>query len=414
MRIAIQSFFDSMEGGAELHTVMLADHLARRNHDVTFFGIIPDDFCEKLRLRGIHLHGVRQVKTKPAKTFRDWRHRILETAADCWIVPKGGIGSGSVLMELAAKTTATNLVTIEHSLPPALPDPRRLFGKLPIYGLWRMRKLITYDIRSFCPTRIVAVSAASAARFTDFYSYPDSKLHIVRNGVNKDRFQFNATNREQTRKTLGLPKDAIVVGSIGRLASPKAFDIAIDAFEKMRSCCEDIDTRLVIFGEGPMREKLVQKIRMSGLSEKVLLPGSTSAPWTVYPAFDIFLISSKVEGLPLTLVEAMASRCVPISFAVGGTTEVIRHGIDGFLVEPQNVQGLSSTLYSVVSMPLEERQALGHAAELRVAESFDENKQMGLLCELIESTNRSGMPCTVGISPGHDKPALTTKVDRGN
>lgn len=327
-----------------------------------------------------------------SKSIAAWRREFLETGADCWIVPKGGIGSGSFQMEIAARITGTRLFTIEHSTPPEICRPRRLLGRIPVYGFWRLKKLFQYDLRGAGPTQIVAVSGASAERFRDCYGYSASKLQVVRNGVDCTKFQFDEQHRLETRRRFGIPAEATVVGSVGRLVGQKAFDVAIAALQKVRSRCVSADPWLVIFGEGPLREQLLHAVGQAGLSNHVLLPGATREPWRVYPAFDIFLMTSEIEGLPLTLIEAMASCCVPIAYSVGGIPEVVRHGTDGFLVEPGDFDSLVRTLQSIIALPANQRQELGRTSRRRVADSFEENTQMELLCDLIETGGDIGIP----------------------
>lgn len=153
----------------------------------------------------------------------------------------------------------------------------------------------------------------------------------IHSGVDIDRFAGEAPGREAARERLEIPQGAFCIGSAGRLVDIKNFSLLIEALgilqrnEPGRYC-------LAILGEGPLRESLVSQAESHGVGESVLLPGWADSMEMLYPAFDVFALSSKNEGMGRVLVEAMAARVPVVATSVGGVPELLGGGEYGMLV----------------------------------------------------------------------------------
>lgn len=149
-----------------------------------------------------------------------------------------------------------------------------------------------------------------------------------------------------------------VVGAVGRLSTEKAFDVLIQAFSTLPRTAH-----LVILGEGPERERLTALAQSLGVSDRVLLPGFAHAR-SVLPLFDVFVLSSLTEGLPISLLEAMAA-CRPIvATRVGGVPHVLGDGQYGRLVPPGDADALATALGTLLA-DRDAAAALGAAAGRR-------------------------------------------------
>ena len=138
------------------------------------------------------------------------------------------------------------------------------------------------------------------------------------------------------------PGQRVLLG-VGRLTEQKGFDLLIAAFAELAPRFPD--WVLVILGEGPLRHQLEDQVLASGLRGRVLLPGVAGNIGDWYQRADIYVMSSRFEGFPNTLLEALAYGIPSVSFdCPTGPGDIIRHGVDGFLIPPGNLEELTQTL----------------------------------------------------------------------
>ncbi len=155
----------------------------------------------------------------------------------------------------------------------------------------------------------------------------------------------------------GPPFKAMTLGSLRHV---KGHDLLIEAFAKVAATHPQWN--LYIHGEGGSRSDLEAQVRHLGLDDRVFLPGATTAPYERLREADLFILSSRTEGFPNALAEAMASGLPVISFDCrSGPSELIRHGTDGLLVQAEDVPGLATAIDRLMSDP-EERRRLSHQA----------------------------------------------------
>ena len=136
--------------------------------------------------------------------------------------------------------------------------------------------------------------------------------------------------------------------AMGRLARQKGFDILIDAFATLAD--RHPNWRLDIFGEGPLQETLRLQIVRLGLEERIHLPGWTDDRLAEFSRADLFVLSSRYEGFPNVLLDAMACGLPAVSFdCPSGPAEIIRNNVDGLLVESENVNALADALNQLMA-----------------------------------------------------------------
>jgi glycosyltransferase involved in cell wall biosynthesis len=169
----------------------------------------------------------------------------------------------------------------------------------------------------------VAVSETTAEVARANREVPERKLRTVPNGIDLARFHPDAEARREIRRELGIADDARVLGTVGRLAKEKDQALLIRAIAPLL----DENRRLVIVGDGPEMATL-----RALATPFVHLTGARQDVPRLLASFDAFVLSSRTEGLPLVIPEAMASGLPVISTAVGGIPTVIDEGATGFLV----------------------------------------------------------------------------------
>ena len=168
---------------------------------------------------------------------------------------------------------------------------------------------------------VVAVSEALRRQMAATLVPRPAEIRVVINGIDTRRFQPRSVNGS-VRGELGLPAGAPVIGSIGRLDAIKAYDVMLQAFARLRAGWSDAHgapPSLVLVGDGPERARLAALIDQLELRDAARLAGWRKDVENVYPAFDIFTLSSWSEGTSLGLLEAMSSGVCPVVTDVGGS-----------------------------------------------------------------------------------------------
>ena len=131
------------------------------------------------------------------------------------------------------------------------------------------------------------------------------KVTILPNAIDPDRFKFCETARREIRAKYGIAEDDFVVGHVGRFYPQKNHDFLIDVFSEVHK--QKPNAKLLLLGDGPLQEKIKQKVESLGLAEAVIFAGLQKEPAPFYSAMDVFAFPSLWEGLPLTLVETQYS-----------------------------------------------------------------------------------------------------------
>lgn len=152
----------------------------------------------------------------------------------------------------------------------------------------------------------------------------------IRCGIELDRFGHPQVAPAEMRQQLGIPSDALVVGSVTRLSPQKAPLDLIDAFGHIQR--QFPHAWFIVVGDGPLRPDVEARIQQLGLGDRLILTGLRRDVPELMAAFDIFVLSSLWEGLPRVLPQAMATGLPIVCTAADGTAEAIEEGVNGFLV----------------------------------------------------------------------------------
>lgn len=200
----------------------------------------------------------------------------------------------------------------------------------------------------------ICVSSALAERLASIGG-DRNKIRVFRNGVDLERFHPEV--QAQARNKFGLPSGKILL-SVGNLIELKGHHIAIEALAKLPP-----DTRLVIAGTGPERDRLQHQARQLDLGDRVLLVGhvdNQELKW-LYSAADVLLLCSSREGWANVLLEAMACGTPVIATPVGGTPEVIGQSGAGKLMRDRSAAALLEAYHELQANPPERHQVRGYA-----------------------------------------------------
>lgn len=221
----------------------------------------------------------------------------------------------------------------------------------------------------------VAVSDTTEQQAREQHDAPDAKIHTIANGIRLDRYHPDAEARAQTRVELGLG-DAWVVGTVGRLDAFKNQALLVRAMAPLLSS----HVRLVIVGEGPARADVEAEVAKLPEPKWVVLTGRRMDVPRIMPAFDVFALSSKSEGLPLVVPEAMAVGLPVVATAVGGLPSVVDDGTTGLLV-PVDELALSGALAKLAAHP-ELARTMGAAAREAALEDYSADRMVDAYLDL--------------------------------
>lgn len=194
-----------------------------------------------------------------------------------------------------------------------------------------------------------------------------STYTLIRSGIDLGAFRSESGSRDAARAALGLPIEVPVMGTVTRLCRQKdpttlllAARLVVDARP---------DARLLLIGDGPLRGEVERLVDSLGLGPHVMMLGPRSDVAALLPAFDVFVLSSRWEGLPRAVLEAMAAGVPVVATEVGGVAEVAEHGVSGLLTPVGDPPALAAAVLRVLSDRLLSAR-LAAAAETRLHE-FD-------------------------------------------
>lgn len=324
--------------GVPLAQIRFARALANRGHDVTLvIGSIdpayPFPDAPEITVRNLNMPNARRMLYPLIKLFREQRPDVVFSAEDHLnaFVLLAGILSGS-----KAKISASSRVT------PYDTYPKRLFSKGTV--LKQLMKAVMY--------RADALTCVSKDMVEQYRTVFDSPPHVCVYNIVDD-----ANSRQRMLEPVDEPWLLAVDGipnivAAGRLAPWKGFDTLISA---MKELLKTRQARLLILGDGPSRDELEKQIADNGLQNSVRLVGYVANPLKYYRNADVFVLSSRVEGLPNVLVEAMMCGCTPVSTdCPTGPREVLQDNKYGYLVPVDDPVAMASAIVDAIDRPISE------------------------------------------------------------
>jgi len=216
--------------------------------------------------------------------------------------------------------------------------------------------------------RVFTVSAAIKDDLVSRRISPE-RVRVIDNCIDLEKFKIDF-DREGFRQSLGIEENEVVLLIAGRLDEEKGHTVLLRALTQVRDAGP---WKLLIVGDGPLRDNLKEQAAAAGLSERVVFTGIRRDMPQVYAASDIMVNASFIEGLPMTILEAMASRLCIIATTVGAVPKVIQDGISGVLLKPGDVEGLSQAVLRLIQ-DAGQRQQLARQAYQDVCQEFSADR----------------------------------------
>ena len=326
------------------------------------------------------------VMGTPWEIYRSWSRDIREVSPDKVVFLEGRVDEIPFSAVLAGYVaTGGNVYMTEHLAWPEPPERTRSthYGFLPGVGLWWYRLMWGVRFRCRLSRRILAVSEAVRDTLL-LYGYEREKIAIAYHGVDTERFSPSAENRIRWRRERGIPENACVIVSTARLAREKRLERLIRAYQVLSRDRQDL--WLLMAGEGPLRKELEDSSASTGAGDRVRFLGLVDDVPGLLQASDLFVLPSDREGLSVSLTEAMSAGLVCIATDIPGSNEVIRHGENGFLVEPDD-RGVFDGLEKALKMDEQRRRIIADQARATITNIFEKEKSIGNIFRLLDIRN---------------------------
>jgi glycosyltransferase involved in cell wall biosynthesis len=222
------------------------------------------------------------------------------------------------------------------------------------HNTWPTYRPLTRWANRLTYPRNTAVIAVSRAVAESIHPIPFARqwppVHVILHGPELPASTAATIDaRAHARMALGLAENAVVVGTVGNFTRKKDHPTLLKATARIAERHDEL--RVVLVGSGPLEGELRHATRELGLDGRVLFAGSRDEVASLMPAFDVFALSSRNEGLPIALLEAMGSGIACVATAVGGVPEVVTDGREGLLVPPEDATALAGALNKMLSDP---------------------------------------------------------------
>lgn len=376
-RIRIAYLPASLErGGAERQMLLLAERLPRDRFEVEFVALSgPGEDDARALAIGLPLRYVGRPPA-PGESSRASLARLASKFSryamvarrkhydivDAWLYPSDVIAA---LMK--PFTRSPIVISGRRNI-----DPQDRFGLLE-------RPLNAVANR--LTDAVVANSAATAAHAIGHHAVDPAKVRVIRNGVALIE-PLSADERARSRRAIGAEEGEVVIGCVANYRPVKEQERLIDAFKTLVD--EGHRVRLVLVGEGPLRQRMEDQIRALGLGQRVRLHGSVADPPSIYGAFDLAVQTSSREGLPNALLEAAAAGLAIVATDAGGSAEIVLDGRTGMIVPVNDPAALTRALRLAVSDG-GMRSRMGAAGREHVATTFGIERFVAEFARLYEA-----------------------------
>jgi glycosyltransferase involved in cell wall biosynthesis len=267
--------------------------------------------------------------------------------------------SSLILLSKALKKEHIDIVHCHGIFPSIWGISAAILARLPIkiahcqneyYDIER-KDIIKFRFLGHFTTKMIAVSEAVKKCLVTFIGINSEKIAVIYNSAVTIRPQ-DASMRGLFRKSVGLNKDDFVIGSISRLEEHKGQHFLVEAIAECKA--HEVECKCIIAGDGPAKEGLALKIKSLGLDDAVILLGWRSDIQELLLAMDVFVYPSTLrEGLPLALAEAASAGVALIATGIGGNPEIVKDGVNGFIVPPKDARALAEKIRYFFSNPAE-------------------------------------------------------------
>ena len=211
--------------------------------------------------------------------------------------------------------------------------------------------ILLEKITALITTKFIAVSAANQQKGIALHLFPPEKAVVIRSGIEITRFQNPDVSRNQLRGSLGISETAPVIAMIACLKPQKA---PLDFIKVCDSVTKELpDAHFLLVGDGVLREAVENEIKGRKLQHCIHLVGWRNDIPEILNAIDVLVLTSRWEGLPRVFPQAMAAGVPVVATRVDGAPEAIKDGVNGFLLDPGDVEGIARKTIALIQSPFQ-------------------------------------------------------------
>jgi glycosyltransferase involved in cell wall biosynthesis len=287
------------------------------------------------KIRGLTIHPL-PIRTSPnPEDFRMVRNiRKICAAHGPFDVVHGHSSKGGALARLVAVGTPAKAFYTLHGLNSM--DPGMSWVQRRVYNtIEKILAMFTAGIITVSPEEQRAATSVGL---------PRNKARTIPNGLD----QLELAPRPDARKAMSVGDKELVVGFVGRLVEQKAPEVLVHAFAAVAAAVPQ--ARLAMVGDGPLMERLVTLSRQLEISDQIIWLGARDAR-QVLAGFDLFALSSRKEGLPYVILEAMAAGLPIVATTSSGVEILVEPGVNGSVVPPDNATAFAQALLNLLQKP---------------------------------------------------------------
>ena len=341
--------------GAEVQLILLLSSLQRMpEFDISVILLNDGSSAAELRRRGISTTVIPESRYSAASIVRQLVDHFSQHQVDILHTHNFKDNVLGILSTLARRRCRR--VRTVHGRGEPFAGPAAL--KMSLY------RSVDHLFTRWSVDRLVAVSLDLETHLAG--SFGHQRVTCIHNGIDLERVRSSKASTE-LRRELNLGAQDFVVGTMGRLVPVKGLETFLRAACVIRRHKENV--KLLIVGDGPLRESLQAFSRDNGLEQDVLFLGHRDDNYDLLAMMDTFVLPSLSEGIPMVLLEALALARPVVASRVGGIPEVIEDGVSGWLVEAHHTEELAKACMALVEdQALAKR--LGLAGQRRVKEQF--------------------------------------------
>ena len=347
---------NAIVGGVEKYVETIVQHLPSHGFKVTCVTPYESEITAKLRELGSPVYVVQMFEDPPWRSIQFVSELIRHQNVD---LVHAHLAKGQVLAGLAGCLTGRPFVMTVHGMD---------------ISSWELGIFHTAHAHLNVVCQLAYAQALSLG-------VPEERVNMIPNGVDMEMFRPNP-NGAHLRNLLHIPLDVPLVGFVGRLAPEKGPDLFLQVAQFIHR--SHPQTHFVMVGDGAMLDELKEAARVAGLQDHLHLPGSLDNMHLVYPAFDVLVQTSRVEGMPFSLLEGMACGLPVVAMNAGGVNEIVEERTTGILTLVGDWAGVGRAVIRLIDDPAL-RAKMGAAARQRTEKHFDINRMMIQLAQQFRS-----------------------------
>lgn len=367
-------------GGAEKHLLELVRRLIGCEVRLSILCLETDFYTERLDQNQVEI-----IKRRSGpKSFLGWFRLFRSIRPNVVVFVRANLWWYEWYTPVAAWLAGIpRRISIAHLPPPPLPaKPEGRSIRSILRRFRRTRHLLAWKVSASFEDATICVSNAIRDRLIQDYRFPADGTVTIHNGVSFSELHRYEDRGLALRARLGLAPQEFLLVCIARLSEQKRIDILLLAMARVIK--HGVACKCIIVGDGPLKAALSEQALALGLCGRVFFEGFQQDVGPYLEAAGAFVLTSNREGLPLSILEAMACGLPCIVTDVGGNAEAVTHGVNGLVVASGSVDEVADAISFLVTHP-DERAEMSRMARARVHEEFDIEDRMAQIRKVILS-----------------------------